>query len=102
MLDLGHPQTALIFEASRLEDQIRPHLLGWLDGGEFGGRREVLDTWLPQLHALNRRGFGNSPAIAATLENLERAVGGDAPGVAWQCFLALAETPGDNFGTWTI
>jgi hypothetical protein len=102
VLDLAHPQTALIFEASGLEEKIRPHLLAWLNGAPFEQRREVLDTWLPQLHELNRRGFGNSPAIAATLDRLAEAVRGTDPGAAWQGFLDLAETPGDNFGTWAI
>ncbi|MGY2896876.1 hypothetical protein [Deinococcus sp. UYEF24] len=104
MLDLAHPQTRSVFEASAIQERIRPRLLGWLDGNELSGpvRAEILDCWLPELHALNWGHFGNRPGITRTLDTLAAAVRGTDAQVAWSCFLALAEHPGDNFGTWMI
>ena len=94
MLSDAHPQTQYIFEASGTEVRIRARLLDWLDG-----RAEVLDRWLPELHTLNREHFGAAPGITRTLNALATAVQGTDAHVARKCFLALAEHPGDNFGT---
>ena len=102
MLSDAHPQTQYIFEASGTEERIRARLLDWLDGRELNGRAEVLDRWLPELHTLNREHFGAAPGITRTLDALATAVQGTDAHVAWKCFLALAEHPGDNFGTWMI
>ena len=102
MLDPAHPQSQHIFRASGLEEEIRSQLLAWLEGSTFAGRSEVLDRWLPELQALNREHFGADPGITRTLEALAAAAQGTDARLAWRCFLALAELPGDNFGTWMI
>ena len=102
MLDLSHPRSAAILAAARTEERIRAGLLGWLGGGETAGPAELLGRWLPDLHALNRAHFGADPGIARTLEALEDAVRRGDVHAARAGFLALAEGPGDNFGTWAI
>lgn len=102
MLDPAHPQTQYVCAASRTEERLRAGLLDWLDGRPFTGRSEMLERWLPELHALNCDHFGDDPGIARTLEALAAAVRNTDARAAWKCFLALAEEPGDNFGTWKI
>ncbi len=117
MLDLDHPRTQFIFEASRIEEQMRGLLLAWLSGEALQGQAEILNVLLPRLHDLNRQHFGHAAGISATLNRLAAAVqrfdvrrfnlncrGADSADAqaAWTCFLDLAERPGDNFGTWAI
>ena len=102
MLDLADPHTQYIFDASGLEEKIRPQLLAWREGHALAGRSEVLDRWLPELHALNCGHFGADQGVARTLDALAAAVRDTDARLAWTCFLALAEHPGDNFGTWAI
>ena len=87
--------------AARTEERLRAGLLDWLDGRSFTGRWEVLDRWLPELHVL-ASALGQTRASTRTLDALAVAVRDTDAHVAWSCFLALAEEPGDNFGTWAI
>ena len=102
MLNLDHPQSAAILEAARIEDRIRVLLLDWQQTGTLAGRSALLTLWLPELHRLNERHFEADPGISRTLEALADAVRDTDAQVAWARFLALAEHPGDNFGTWAI
>ena len=103
MLDLDHPRSQHVLEASRVEDLIRKQLLAWRDdpAAEPTTRAQVLQVLLPQLDALNVAHFGASKKIARTLEALRRAMQGDSAEAAWRAFLVL-DAPGDNFGTWAI
>ena len=106
MLNLDDPQSEFIFEASAIEDRIRAELLlmqGAKGSAELIGREEVICLVLiPKLHQLNEQHFGDSPKIRQTIQALEQAVGRLNHAQTWECFLALAEHPGDNFGTWMI
>ncbi|WP_407569516.1 hypothetical protein [Deinococcus altitudinis] len=87
-----------VFAAAATEDRIRGHLLN----ADAPGRQEILNVLLPRLFQLNREQFGDSAGIAATLAALEGAVRAADAAAAWEAFLALAERPGPNFGTWAI
>lgn len=106
MLNLDDPQSEYIFKASGIEDRIRAELLLMRDAkgsAELIGREEeICLVLIPQLHQLNQQHFGDSPKIRQTIQALEQAVGRLDHARAWNCFLALAEHPGDNFGTWMI
>ncbi len=104
MLDLDHPRSRHILAASRLEDQIRKQLLAWREDAAAGvlARREILQTWLPQLEALNAEHFAASKKIYRTLDALGRVVQGNDAEAAWEAFNRLLGGPGDNFGTWAI
>jgi hypothetical protein len=106
MLDLADPQTKYIFQASRTEDRIRLSLLGWKELSRSSSPShcppEVLASFLPELHKLNADHFGSSAGIARTLSLLGAAIRSGDPAIAWDAFLALAERPGENFGTWAI
>ncbi len=64
--------------------------------------RTSLDPWLPERHTLNREHFGADLVIPRALNALVAAVQETDTHVAWSCFLALAEEPGDNVGSWAI
>ncbi len=106
MLNLNDPQSEFIFQASAVEERIRTELLLMQDAkgsAELIGRQEAICFELiPQLHWLNAQHFGDSPKIRQTIQALEQAVGRLDHPRAWKCFLALAEHPGDNFGSWMI
>ena len=106
MLDVNAPQSAYIFQASAVEERIRTELLLMRDAKSaaelLGREQEICLVLIPRLHQLNEQHFGDSPKIRRTVEALERAVSDPDRAEAWNCFLALAEHPGDNFGTWMI
>lgn len=106
MLNLDDPQSEYIFAASAIEDRIRAELLLMHDAkgsAELIGREEqICLVLIPRLHQLNQQHFGDSPKIRQTIQALEHAVRGADHVRAWNCFLTLAEHPGDNFGTWMI
>ena len=106
MLNLDDPHSEFIFEASGIEDLIRAELLLMRDAkgsAELIGREETIRLVLiPQLHQLNKQHFDDSPKIRQTIQAFEHAVSGSDHARVWNCFLALAEHPGDNFGTWMI
>jgi hypothetical protein len=106
MLDLDHPQTKHVFAASRIEEKIRAHLLAMKKSTDqvekHGHAQEILSVLVPELHSLNREHFAASVAIERTLRELEVAVRSNDFNASWNCFLALAERSGDNFGTWAI
>jgi len=103
MLDLDHPRSRHVLEAARIEDAIRKLLIMWREDEAAASsvRAEILQTWIPQLEALNAAHFGASKKIYRTLDALGRAVQGADAGKAWQAFVVL-DGPGDNFGTWAI
>ena len=103
MLDLDHPRSRHVLEASRVEDLIRKLLLAWREdeAAASSARTEILQTLLPQLEALNAAHFGASKKIYRTLDALGRAVQGSDAERAWRALAAL-DGPGDNFGTWAI
>lgn len=106
MLDLDHPQTKYVFKASAIEDKIRAELLAMREAkgsAELIGRQERIQFVLTlELLELNKNHFGNCPKITNTIIALRDAVGKLDHAAAWECFLNLAERPGDNFGTWAI
>ena len=106
MLDADDPQSAYIFEASGVEERIRTELLLMRDAKSaaelLGREQEICLMLIPRLHQLNELHFGDSLKIRHTIQALEQAVIGPDRAEAWSCFLALAEHPGDNFGTWMI
>lgn len=105
MLDLDHPMTPHIFEASRIEDVIRVRLVSWRKESKQSLSPDALDeikASVASLHSLNSRHFGASAGITKTLDGLMSAVmSGDVEG-SWQAFFLLAETQGENFSTWAI
>jgi hypothetical protein len=108
MLDLNHPQTQFVFDASGIEEKIRPHLLAWLDNARALPNApcnpEVVKTLIPQLHALNVARFNAKPGITETLNTLQSGVESGSAKAAWGAYLDLAEhhNAGNNFGTWMI
>lgn len=108
MLDLDHPQTQFVFDASGIEEKIRSHLLAWLDVAHTlqnaSCNTDVVETLIPQLHALNVARFNAKSGITETLNTLQHAVESGSAKSAWNAFLDLAEhhNAGKNFGTWMI
>ncbi len=103
MLDLNHPQTQYVFAAARLEDGVRMLLVQWRDSGTPPA--ELIATISKSINALqelNAKHFGNASGITRTLETLRSAINTFDLAASWSAFMALADTPGDNFGTWTI
>jgi hypothetical protein len=108
MLDLDHPQTQFVFDASGIEEKIRTYLLAWLDLASTlqnaACNTEVVKTLIPQLHALNVARFNAKSGITNTLNILQGAIESGSAKSAWDAFLELAEhhNAGKNFGTWMI
>jgi hypothetical protein len=107
MLDLNHPQTKYIFEASALLDAVRAELLVLeqaAGSAEIIGRTEHLGLVLiPKLRALNAARFASSPTIAQALETLSTAIETLNHADARACLLDLEGKPGrENFGVWAI
>ncbi len=105
MLDLNHPQTEHIFVAARIEDEIRAHLVAMRDSSikdKDARIMEITDTLIPKLHEMNNKHFGSAPGITNTLQRLESAVKSKDLQLSWKAFCALAEEPGENFGTCAI
>lgn len=97
--------TAYVFEASRIEDMIRVHLVSWRKNVTCGlpqTAAEEIKTSIASLHDLNSQHFGASAGIAKTLDGVLAAVMSGDVEESWQAFLLLAATPGENFGTWAI
>ena len=104
MLDLEHPQTKHIFQAAKLEDQMRPILVAARsDERTFTDtERSQLDVLLGALDDLNAANFGQDAGIVATIEYLRQSIHAGESSLAWTRFIDLAERPGKNFGTWAI
>ena len=106
MLNSGNAQSKYVHKAAVIEDQIRAELLAMRQAkgtAELIGRQErIQHVLIPQLLELNEKHFNNSPAIAHTIVKLNNAIARLDHAGAWECFLALAERPGNNFGTWAI
>jgi hypothetical protein len=107
MLDLNHPRTKYIFEASALLDEIRGELTALetaKGSAEMIGRTEhICLVLIPKLHALNQEHFENLPAITEGLEALAKATGALNYKQAWEHLVDLEGQPGkDNFGVWAI
>ncbi|WP_338846278.1 hypothetical protein V8J88_21265 [Massilia sp. W12] len=106
MLDLNHPKTQHIFEAARIEDEIRRLLVAWRQNGPASALPQsaeyALQSSLAELHKLNQNHFGASGGIGNTLSALETAISHGDSNESWRAFIKLAEAPGENFGTWAI
>jgi len=105
MLD-NKPDSQYIFQAAAIEDKIRAELLAMQSAtgsAELIGRQETVTLMLiPQLLELNKTFFNHSSKIENTILQLQNAVNKLNHAQAWECFLNLAERPGNNFGTWAI
>ena len=106
MLDLHDPQTQHIFRAAIVEDEIRAHLVAIRQGGDRTERasryQDIVSRIIPELRRLNDGHFNASRGITKLLDDLESSVAQQDLDLCWKRFYALAESPGDNFGTWTI
>jgi hypothetical protein len=107
MLDLNHPQTEYIFQASAILDDIRKELLALESAkgsAEMIGRTEhVCLELIPRLHALNQAHFKNLAAITEGLEALRKAVDSLNYKQAWHYLIEIEGQPGkNNFGVWAI
>jgi hypothetical protein len=102
MLDLDHPLTPYIFEASRYEDQIRRRLVELRDKptGDLGvACADILAGPLSELRRLLHERFGDRPAIASKLDAIENAIVNRHPvEEIWVAFLKLDEPSADTFG----
>jgi hypothetical protein len=103
MLDLKHPLTAYVFEASRYEDQIRQRLVELRADASAdlaAGGRDILNGPLRHLRRLLHEHFEDRPGIAAKLDAIESAIVDGRPvEEVWLAFLALDELSADTFGT---
>lgn len=107
MLDLNHPQTEYIFQASAALDEVRGELTALetaKGSAEIIGRTEhICLVLLPKLHALNQDHFKNSPAITEGLEALAKATEALNYQQAWKHLVDLEGSyEKDNFGVWRI
>lgn len=105
MLDLNHPQTKHIFRAAKLEDDIRPFLVAAeKEGREL--REDEIDSILSsldQLDRLNETHFDSNTGISRTIDHLRISIQNHhSIKDIWSNFIDLAETDGDNFGTFAI
>lgn len=103
MLDLNHPLTPYILEASRYEDEIRKRLVALLRAAP-GTRdelfREILTGLLQELRRLLHERFDDRPGIARKLDALQAAVQHNRPSEEiWAAFRALDELSEDTFRT---
>lgn len=80
MLDLNHPQTQYIFEASAIEDALKTRALQMsvLPSAKRLPLLEQCHYGLDELRRLNRDHFENSAFIAQTLDEAEAALNGIA------------------------
>lgn len=103
MLDLSHPLTRYVFEASGYEGQIHKrlvHLLQNPDADPTLAFDEILAGPLPQLRRLLRERFDDRPGIARRLDAIETAIVNRHPiRQIWETFLKLDELSPDTFGT---
>jgi len=103
MLDLNHPRARYVFDAARIETEIRMLLLQWQRAGTPPADLiECTSKSIDALHELNALHFDDDKKITRTLESLHAAINALDCAGSWSAFLALAERPGDNFGTWAI
>ncbi len=103
MLDMDHPQTPHVFAAARLEDALRMLLVQWKGTGTPTPElTEACTRLIDALHELNMSHFGGASGITQTLESLRTAIIRIDFNASWASFMALADAPGDNFGTWAI
>jgi len=106
MLDLSDPQTQHIFRAAALEDEIRKQLVAIkkdVMGSEHSSRYlDIVSRVIPALRRLNEEHFGSSYGITKHLDDISAAATQNNLDLCWKHFLALADSPGDNFGTWAI
>lgn len=106
MLDPRDPQSEHVFHAAALEERIRAHLAAIqrdIGGHDMEWRyREIIEGIIPELRRLNEEHFDSSAGITRQLAALEAAAGRHDIEQAWSLFIAFAESPGENFGTWAI
>lgn len=107
MLDLEHPHSEYVFQASSLLDEIRKELLALekaKGSAEIIGRTEqICLVILPKLHILNEEHFEKSLEITEGLEALAKSVAVMKLEEAWKWLIELEGQPGkNNFGVWAI
>ncbi|MBD5779477.1 hypothetical protein IEN85_08220 [Pelagicoccus sp. NFK12] len=105
MLDLNDPQTRHIFEAAKLEDEMRPFLVAVRKENrklEEGEESQIIAI-LHKLDTLNQQHFQSSEGTQKTIDRLRKSIlKKEDANTTWNHFLELAETEGENFGTWMI
>lgn len=105
MLDLSHPRTEYIFQAARIEDEIRKHLVAMREcASDVTAHRyqEIHELFIPMLKALNAEHFGKSKDIDDALDRISAAAQAHDLVKCSSEFYPFADAPGANFGTWAI
>jgi hypothetical protein len=108
MLDISHSLADAIFFAAGIEDKIRAHLVAWKNAcvmqPQATCHRNVVESLIPNLHALNASRFNTSTGITANLDMLKTLIEGNHCQASWDAFLNFTDRPGGNtnFGTWAI
>ena len=103
MLDLNHPRATYVFHAANIQDKLRICLLQWEETGTPPANlNDTACKVINALHELNAQHFDDNKGITRTLESLRSVINAQDCAGSWSAFLALAEWPGDNFGTWAI
>jgi hypothetical protein len=107
MLDLNHPHSKHVLQASRILDEVHVELLALetaKGSAEIIGRTEqICLVLIPKLHVLNQQNFANSPVITQSLTLLSKQTEALNYKQAWKHLIDLSGQPGsDNFGTWAI
>ena len=99
------PDTKAVFQAAAIQEKIREHLHGIKNANpaEIAMRyAEIINTQIPALRTLNSEHFGSSKGINQMLEELAFFAKQKNIDQCWKKFTALADLPGDNFGTWAV
>lgn len=105
MQNTDKPDTQYVFQASEIQEKIREHLHGIKNANlaEINMRyEEIINNQIPALRKLNDAHFGASKGIKQMLEELSFFAKQKNLPQCWKKFTALADLPGDNFGTWAI
>ena len=98
-------QTQYVFQAAAIQDEIRAHLHGIKNANPAEANMrygEIINTHIPALRKLNDEHFGSSAGINQILEEIAFFARQQNLPICWKRFTALADLPGDNFGTWAI
>ena len=101
----NQPETKYVFQAAAIQEKIREHLHGIKNANpaEIGMRYgEIINTHIPALRVLNVEHFGSSKGINQMLEELSFFAKQKNIDQCRKKFTALADLPGDNFGTWAV
>ena len=105
MANADNPDRKFVFQAAAIQDEIRAHLHGIKNANpaEMAMRYgEIINKNIPALRKLNDEHFGASKGIKQMLAEITFFAGQKNLPQCWKRFTALADLPGDNFGTWAI